>query len=666
MEPKPPASLLRNLREGRCVLFCGSGLSAWARLPTWKAMLELIIEHLGEEIPDSPEIDELRKLLAAGKLLEVADHCKEALGQQYYTILSEKLRGVDEDIPEPHRVITQIPFSAIVTTNYDKLLERAFAAVSSWPKTPTNSDVETLGPLLFDGGFFILKAHGDIDHEDTIVFTSRDYQKIIHANPAFNAVFSALLLTKAILFVGYSLGDPDFRLLLDQQLTHFGGHVPDRYALMSGVGKVERDVLWRSARIRVLPYAEGEHQHVLGFLRSIQQAVGSDAVALAPTDVRRVAMTPRGLSSVSQPSVVSSPSAVRPPAAAVLSLRLAGDAVKASISLGDDVVEGAVSSADLSLLTKLSRGAFKHDAKSRLLSRQITKAIPESVRAKLRETSADDVITLRLPASLETFPWEWIEIDDQPLMLRNPVARSPMGVSDDARGYPILREPTRVLLIGDPNANDGIGLPGAKKEILEIAEIYDKDPGSVQKTLMGPQASFDNVAGEFASGNYDIVHFAGHAWFDDRESYLFLSEKVQLRSSELRSLISHRPPAILFLNSHYTIFTPTGVSGPDPNQLVADDENPSGTGQRGFMDAVSAAGVGCLIGSFSGALDDHLAERVGLVFHERFLQGATTAEALHRALAASVDIIQQRGLHQASYAMCGYSDLALTRSASGA
>src|SRR5437667_6910893 len=33
MSPKPPASLIRYLREGRCVLFCGSGLSAWGGLP---------------------------------------------------------------------------------------------------------------------------------------------------------------------------------------------------------------------------------------------------------------------------------------------------------------------------------------------------------------------------------------------------------------------------------------------------------------------------------------------------------------------------------------------------------------------------------------------------------------------------------------------------------
>lgn len=135
-------------------------------------------------------------------MLEVADHCKEALGRRYNDILSEQLRGAMGDIPEPHKIIAQTPFAAVVTTNYDKLLERSYVSL---PKTPTHRDVDALGPLLFDGSFFILKAHGDIDRPESMVLTTRDYQEIIHSNLAFNSIFSAILLTKAVLFIGYSL-----------------------------------------------------------------------------------------------------------------------------------------------------------------------------------------------------------------------------------------------------------------------------------------------------------------------------------------------------------------------------------------------------------------------------------------------------------------------------
>lgn len=279
MTPKPPGFLVRHIQQKRCVVFVGAGLSAGAGLPTWKELLLRGIQELVGSLPKG-EIhqEELTNLVKWGKLLEVADFCKEKLGSAYHQFLSEQVRGDQvQNLPPTHDVLMRLPFSAWVTTNYDKLLERAYSQVRGGgsPKTLTHKDTEALGRLLFDGGPFILKAHGDIDRPETVVLTSRDYSEIIHANPAFNEIFSGLLLTKALLFVGYSLSDPDFRLLMDRQLTHFKGFVPERYALMTGVGEVEQDVLWRTARIRVISYdnASRKHAEVLDFLKALEAEV---------------------------------------------------------------------------------------------------------------------------------------------------------------------------------------------------------------------------------------------------------------------------------------------------------------------------------------------------------------------------------------------------------
>jgi hypothetical protein len=250
------------------VLFVGAGLSAAAGLPDWKSLLVAMVDEIESDgVPDG-STSELRALVAAGKLLEVADHCRQRLGERrYQELLGERLRGGAGDIPDVHRLITQLPFSAVVTTNYDKLLERAYSHFrGELPKVVTSRDRESLGSLLFSGGFFILKAHGDIDDAASLVLTARDYREIIHANPAFDALFSALLMTRSLLIVGYSLADPDFRLLLDRQLSTFGENIPERYAVMAGVGMVEADVMKRAANIRVLPYPEGQHDEVPAFL----------------------------------------------------------------------------------------------------------------------------------------------------------------------------------------------------------------------------------------------------------------------------------------------------------------------------------------------------------------------------------------------------------------
>src|SRR5690606_29252042 len=173
----------------------------------------------------------------------------------------------------------QTPFACIVTTNYDSLLEDAYArwGARGIPRAPTGRDLAKLGTLLLDGAFFILKAHGDLGDAASIVLTAEDYRRIIHANPAFQAVLSSLLLTHAVLFVGYSLSDPNFRLLLDGQLTTFGEDVPGRYALMSGVGEIERDVLWRTARLRVFSYEEDRHERVGEFLGGLSARCATHA-----------------------------------------------------------------------------------------------------------------------------------------------------------------------------------------------------------------------------------------------------------------------------------------------------------------------------------------------------------------------------------------------------
>ena len=183
-----------------------------AGLPSWGRLLRIMVEQVKAGIPDSPA-EELESLLERNKFLEVAEYCKDQLGKnQFASILAENVSGRDGPIPEAHRLIANTPFAGVITTNYDKLLERGYAeSGKGMPKTPTPDDTAMLGPLLFQGGFYILKAHGDIDRVDNVVLTASDYRRISHANPAFEALFSAILLTKTVLFVGYSLERPGFQ-----------------------------------------------------------------------------------------------------------------------------------------------------------------------------------------------------------------------------------------------------------------------------------------------------------------------------------------------------------------------------------------------------------------------------------------------------------------------
>ena len=77
------------------------------------------------------------------------------------------------------------------------------------------------------------------------------------------------------------MSDPNFRLLLEQQLSIFQDVVPPRYALMSGVGKAESHVLKKTTGIEVLSYPDGAHDEVVKLLRELHRQMGESSVVAA-------------------------------------------------------------------------------------------------------------------------------------------------------------------------------------------------------------------------------------------------------------------------------------------------------------------------------------------------------------------------------------------------
>jgi CHAT domain-containing protein len=66
-------------------------------------------------------------------------------------------------------------------------------------------------------------------------------------------------------------------------------------------------------------------------------------------------------------------------------------------------------------------------------------------------------------------------------------------------------------------------------------------------------ATHERVLSELEQGDYDLLHFGGHAWFDSREAYFMLWDRIML-GSELAPLLGRRPPALMVLNTHFTAF----------------------------------------------------------------------------------------------------------------
>jgi hypothetical protein len=673
-----PRQLLEHLRDRRLVLFAGAGLSVQAGLPTWRSLIEDVVQRtVAEAIEGEQASAELKCMLAAGKWLQIADHCKEKLGPGGYArLLAERLSDAGRPVPDVHRLAVRLPFAAWVTTNYDKLLERAYAEErGGLPKTLTNLDTAALGQLLFDGAPFVLKAHGDL--------TSRDYRDHIHGNTAFSAAFSAVLLTHSVLFVGYSLSDPDFNLLLDRQLLTFQGFVPERYALMSGIGKVEEEYLWRVCRIRVIPYPEGRHESVLGFFQQLADRLAQEDKTGAALQVLTAGLGPllepgagaaakrsiggvaasgevtgvsivqlggetttaagarRVSGAVARARTVVSERAVPAPPPLVLSLAWADGSVQTTVSDGSTMLASASVSAER--WSKLAAASRQLESRS---GRKGTIAIyghalaemlgdgPVALLGEALEAAPARSVRLELTRQTERVSWELVRLESLTLAERAPVFRAPVGVSERARGLPPVAVPLRALVIGDTTAESALGskmlmqpLPGAAEEAREVAALIERGGAGTVRLLLGAEATYEAVAAAFEELRPDVLHFAGHAWFDDREAYLVLADTLLL-SSMMRPWLTRRSPAFMFLNSHFTAFIPAGVEATLGGGQAGAVQAGLG-GRAGFADLAMKSGVGAFVGSYSGAIDDNGARDFALAVYDALLRGATVADAVH-------------------------------------
>jgi hypothetical protein len=282
-----PNGLVDAIRGRRCVLFAGAGVSRGTiqdngepkelYLPTWDGLLiELLNRAKALRYIEPGEAGKLQKAVKEGKYLFVAQTVRQVLGARAFGDAFEDIfRSPTLKPTNRHALITRIPFLAVLTTNYDKLLESAYAAQGSIPATYTYRDAPDVIAALSHGKFFILKAHGDIDRKDTIILSEKDYRDVVYREPGYRAALNTIFITKTVLFVGASLSDIDVKLILESVSESFSGSGPTHYALVPWSDAAESEVIhWRDFfGIHLIRYkATKGHPEVDAFLSQLRDA----------------------------------------------------------------------------------------------------------------------------------------------------------------------------------------------------------------------------------------------------------------------------------------------------------------------------------------------------------------------------------------------------------
>lgn len=222
-------------RDGRLVVFLGAGASMGAGLPSWGDLLAGLAEWAGL---NADQHDELRHLehRDAGRILDQRLEDRGGLA----AAVAEQTAAERSSLV--HQLVASLPIAEAVTTNYDTLFESAWSAAGADPRVlPWDA--------LADARPWLLKLHGSVNRPASIVLSRDDYLRFEGEGVALAGIVQAMLLTRHMLFVGYSLSDDNFHRLVHQVRTAIGPS--DRSAdAMFGTALTPRapslgDDLWR-------------------------------------------------------------------------------------------------------------------------------------------------------------------------------------------------------------------------------------------------------------------------------------------------------------------------------------------------------------------------------------------------------------------------------------
>ncbi|ADG68840.1 hypothetical protein Plim_3018 [Planctopirus limnophila DSM 3776] len=289
-----PEMLIQSIRDHRCVLFAGAGMSAQAqtqdgtRLPTWSALLERMLNWcIDHRVPLRADPAEFKEVLKRGRLLVVAQELQQSLGSQLNTCLSAILHTGKTTPSEAHRLVSRIDWVAALSSNYDGLIEGAYALETGGIVPPVFSPAGIGQALdcLRSNRFFVLKVHGDVNLPGSIVLSNRDYSRLLYLSPGYRSFLESIFSNYTVLFVGFGGNDPDLDGIVDRLSTIYEHSIGQHFILISEdeFTALERRRLLEDKRLDCITYRrDASHSQVVEFLWALSQRLTSKAVVNTP------------------------------------------------------------------------------------------------------------------------------------------------------------------------------------------------------------------------------------------------------------------------------------------------------------------------------------------------------------------------------------------------
>ncbi|OWK34433.1 SIR2 family protein [Fimbriiglobus ruber] len=191
--------------RGELALFLGAGVSMAAGLPSWSGLLDELAIRAGMSNDERTALGELRNALDQATVLERRlSHRGETLGRAVTGVL-----GPRRHYALVHALLAALPVREAITTNYDRLFEDV------WSLSDPDGLSVLPGAMKADARRWLLKMHGCLSDPDKVVLTRSSYTRYDERLPALGGMVQAFLVTRHVLFAGFSLTDDNFHRIVD-------------------------------------------------------------------------------------------------------------------------------------------------------------------------------------------------------------------------------------------------------------------------------------------------------------------------------------------------------------------------------------------------------------------------------------------------------------------
>lgn len=191
--------------------------------------------------------------------------------------------------------------------------------------------------------------------------------------------------------------------------------------------------------------------------------------------------------------------------------------------------------------------------------------IPNYVQVDLRAKGL--FLEIGMDEKLLVYPWELMHDGEDFMCLKHAMGRFVnTSVNTTYRANPMFERPYAslgtpldklsilVISVSNPQPrgdNTFIRLPEAEKETQKIIEMLNNNENVEVVLLKNKQATFDVIFQTLRQKRYHILHFCGHAHFNDQLPYrsgLVLYDR-DLTTGQLMNLIGGKPPVLCFVNA---------------------------------------------------------------------------------------------------------------------